>query len=121
VAANVLIPDQSTATACFNDTCVVGVLVVGTPMSGSGVGILFPAASGVSGVVWAAGTNRDRVEINWQFTDLVRFDAGDRYHVTVTDPGGVTIATKEVTAVSYDTYEPNGPSCGPTCHRARFP
>jgi hypothetical protein len=101
---------------------VVGVLVAPMPMSpGSGAGIVFPAASGVAGVVWAAGTNRDRVEIDWQFTDLVRFGAGDRYQVTITDPGGVTIATKEVTAVSYDTYQPNGPSCGPTCHRARFP
>jgi len=119
----VLIPDGSTATACFNDVCVVGVLPrsPAVRLPGSGAGFEFPERSGVSGTVWAADvTSPDRVEISWSFLEAARLGAGDRYRVTVADPGGVTIATKEATAVSYNTYEPNGSSCGPTCHRAQL-
>jgi hypothetical protein len=123
MGADVLIPDGSTATACFNDTCVVGVLPRSPTvrLPGSGAIFEFPAGSGVSGTVWAAdGKGPDRVEMSWSFPDAVPLGAGDRYRVTVADPGGVTIATKEATAVSYDTYEPNGSSCGPTCHHAQL-
>ena len=125
-AADVLIPERSTATVCFNDTCVVGVLprLPTARLPGSGAGFEFPERSGVSVTAWAADdvTSRGRVEITWSFFDsAVRLGAGDRYRVTVTDPDGLTIVTEEPTAVSYDAYEPNGSSCGPTCHYAQFP
>jgi hypothetical protein len=83
---------------------------------------MFPAGSGLSGVLWAPGTvGRSRVEIEWSFADDARLQAGDRYRATLIDAESVTIATKEATAASYDTFEPNGSFCEPTCHRAQFP
>jgi hypothetical protein len=72
--------------------------------------------------VWAVGVaDRERVEIQWWFTGTDhRHQAGDRYRVTLTDRAGVQIATTEKTVASYDTYEPNGSSCSPTCYTARF-
>ena len=53
VADDVVVPDGSTASACFNDTCVTGT-VESTSMI-VGRAITFPAESRVHGVVWPPG------------------------------------------------------------------
>ena len=119
VPDDVSIPFGSTVTACFNDTCAVGMLPsVAQVLPGSGSGITFPAGSNVWGVLWTPGTpGRERVEIGWAFPDGTRLQVGDRYRATLVDPEGVTIATNEATAIAYDEIK----TCGDSCYSARFP
>jgi hypothetical protein len=42
---------------------------------------------------------------------------GDRYHLTVTDAQGATLVDTTDVA-TYQTTQPNGAACGPTCHQA---
>ena len=123
VPDDVTIPDGSTVTACFNDMCVSGALPSPSAvLPGSGLGITFPPGSGLSGILWAPDVVvRDRVEVEWSFADDARLRTGDRYRATLIGPAGATIAMKQATVTSYITVEPNGSSCGPTCHHAQFP
>lgn len=116
VADDVVVPYGSTASACFNDTCVTGT-VESTSMI-MGRAITFPSESRVHGAVWPPGTtDRDRVEITWQFPNDARFQAGDRYSAMLLDPSGAIIAMKEATATSYSTFD----TCDGTCYSAQFP
>jgi hypothetical protein len=119
VADDVAIPFGSTVSACFNDRCVTGTVASTSDVQpGTARGIMFPAGSGVSGMVWSPGTTgRDRVEITWSFANDARLQAGDRYGATLNDPAGAIIATKQATAASYSAFE----TCDFTCHYAQFP
>ena len=105
----------TTASACFNDTCVTGELIATSPTMARG--FAFPEGSGVSGGIEPPGSIRDRVQIKWNFNLNDRLAAGDRYSATVMDPTGAIIAMREATAVSYAPIE----ICGDlTCRQARF-
>jgi hypothetical protein len=125
LAEGVSIPEGSTLTACLNDTCADSVLTAATA-SGAGFGryAMFPLEAGVLGFVWAPhGPGGIHVEMSW-FPDQGRrnLQAGDRYSVTLTDPAGATIATKQATATSYVTHTlSNGPGCHNDCPVAQFP
>jgi hypothetical protein len=124
LADDVSVPEGSTATACLNDTCVTGGLPASTAVQpGLGATITFPLSSGVFGVVWPPDVSGqgNRVEISWGGPGGLRVQTGDRFSVTLTDDGGATIATKQATASSVVTSEPNGSSCGPTCYVAQVP
>ena len=118
VPDEVSLPAGTTMTACFNDVCEVGTTLspaVGLP--GTSTSFEFPPGSGLSGGIWAAGTTgRDRVQVTWVFTNDTPLRAGDHYSATVTDPAGAVIATKQATAVWYDTFK----ICDGVCHSARF-
>jgi hypothetical protein len=120
IADDLSLPAGSTITACFNDTCATAELPTSV-LPGSGVGLGFPSGSGVSGTLWDPALDRDRVDVRYQLQDGTPVGAGDRYRLTVNAPSGEVIADKELVAVGYDKFEPNGSSCGPTCHYARFP
>ena len=106
----------TTATACFNDTCVTGELIATSPSMTRG--FVFPDGSGVSGGIDPPGATGDRVQIVWNFNANAPLTAGDRYSATVRDSTGTIIAMREATAASYSTLE----LCdGLTCRRAQFP
>jgi hypothetical protein len=123
VPDDVVLPEGTTVTACFNDGCVVGALPApDTIPPGSSAGISFPPGAKLFATEWAAdATEHDRVEVQWFFDYGTALHAGDRYRVTLTDLDGVEIATKEATVASYGITYPNGSSCAPACPRARFP
>lgn len=124
LADDVSVPEGSTATACHNDTCIIGGLPPSTAVQpGFGATITFPLNSDVFGVVRPPDVSGEgnRVEISWGGPGGVRVRTGDRFSVTLTDGGGATIAIKQATASSVVTSEPNGSSCGPPCYVAQFP
>jgi hypothetical protein len=45
------------------------------------------------------------------------FEDGDVYAVTLTDAGGGALAAR-AWSVKYQTFQPNGPACEPTCRSA---
>ena len=117
VADDVDIPLIGTsASACFNDTCVTGTLGETSPTMARG--FAFPDGSGVSGGIAPPGATGDRVQITWNFSANAPLGAGDRYRATVMDPAGTIIAMREATATSYTTVELCDNS---TCRQAQFP
>src|SRR4029079_5212809 len=116
LADDVVIPFGSTASACFNDTCVTG-----TAESTSMImprGITFPSESGWPAEICPPGTTgRDRVEFTWHFPPNTRLQTGDRYSAMLIDASGAIIAVKEGTATSYSTFN----TCSAPCHWAQSP
>jgi hypothetical protein len=106
-----------TVEMCQNDLCLTGALASLTgeaPTAGGGLGLTLPLDGRlVSATVWAQEGGGFYVELSWTGPAATLTD-GDVFSVKLSSPEGQIVDSVEKT-VTYRTFNPNGPSCGPTC------